>query len=123
MDSSHYPDSGARNDALCRATARDRGHFAKNAHPDTAKPRARWLGTAHRSSRCASEGGVLSHEIGPDFDRAVARALPLVGKTSRGASSESRAGKASRSGVMEYWGAGIVKFHHSITRLPHLSGS
>src|SRR5881275_3149012 len=64
MDSSHYPDSGARNDALCRAAARDRGHFAKNADPDTAKPRARRLGAAHCSSRCASEGGVLSHEIG-----------------------------------------------------------
>src|SRR6267143_3282315 len=82
MDSSHYPDSGARNDALCRATARDRGHFAKNADPDAAQPRARWPGATHRSSRCPSEGGVLSHEIGPNLDRTIARALPLVGKTS-----------------------------------------
>ncbi len=47
----------------------------------------------------------------------------MVGKTSRGTSGESRAGKASRSGVTVYWGAGEVKFHHPVTRLLRLFGS
>ena len=98
MDRPHHPDSRARDDAVRRATARDRRHFAKNAYPNLAHPRARRPGATQSASGRAAESGILAYKAGADLDRAAARALPVVGKTFGRTSGKSRPGKgANRS--------------------------
>src|SRR6266404_2695798 len=98
MDCPHHPDSRARDDAVRRATARDRRHFAKNAYPNLAHPRARRPGATQSASGRAAESGILAYKAGADLDRAAARALPVVGKTLGRTSGKSRPGKgANRS--------------------------
>ena len=98
MDRPHHPDSRARDDAVRRATARDRRHFAKNAYPNLAHPRAGRPGATQSASGRAAESGILAYKAGADLDRAAARALPVVGKTFGRTSGKSRPGKgANRS--------------------------
>ena len=98
MDRPHHPDSRARDDAVRRATARDRRHFAKNAYPNLAHPRARRPGATQSASGRAAESGILAYKAGADLDRAAARALSVVGKTFGRTSGKSRPGKgANRS--------------------------
>src|SRR6266487_1756769 len=98
MDRPHHPNSRARDDALRRATARDRRHFAKNAYPNLAQPRARRPGPTQSASDRAAQSGILAYKAGADLDRAAARALSVVGKTFGRTSGKSHPGKgANRS--------------------------
>src|SRR5215469_513158 len=60
MDCARYSNPGARHDALCPAATRDRGDFAKDAHPDFAKPRARRPRPTQSASCRAAESGILT---------------------------------------------------------------
>src|SRR6266542_6432771 len=99
MDGAYHPGAGSRHQTLRRATARDRRHFAKNAYPNLAQPRARRPGTTQSASGRAAQSGILAHKAGTDLDRAAARAVSMVGKTFGRTSGKSRAGEgANRSG-------------------------
>src|SRR6266513_3332916 len=118
MDCAYHPDSCRRHNALRRPSARDRWDFSENAHPDSAQPRARRLGATHSASGCATESRIFAYEAGTHVDRAAPGTLSLVGKTSRGASSEPHAGQTNGDAVMERRNFGAVD---SIT--PLLGGS
>src|SRR6266704_5664486 len=118
MDCTGHPDSCRRHDALRRASARDWRDFSENAHPNPAQPRARRPGATHSASGCAAESRIFAYETGAHVDRAAPKTLSLVGKTSRGASGEPRAGQTNGDAVMERRNFGAVD---SIT--PLLRGS
>src|SRR4029453_14216159 len=101
MDCARHPDSCRRHEALRRASARDWRDFSENAHPDPAQPRARRLGATHSAPGCAAESRIFAYEAGTHVDRAAPGTLSLVGKTSRGASSEPHAGQTNGAAVME----------------------
>src|SRR6266571_9413392 len=98
MDSAYHPGAGSRHQTLRRATARDRRHFAKNAYPNLAQPRARRPGPTQSASDRAAQSGILAYKAGADLDRAAARALSVVGETFGRTSGKSHPGKgANRS--------------------------
>src|SRR6266567_5116394 len=97
MDHAHHPGACSRHKTLCRASARDRRHFAKDVNANAAQPRTRWSGAAHSPSGRAAKSGILSHNVGTNSDRAATRALSLVGEAFGGTPSKSRASKSERS--------------------------
>src|SRR4249919_3963124 len=116
MDCPRYPDSCRRYHALRCASARDRRDFSENAYPNPAQPRTRWLGATHGASGRAAQSRIFAYEAGTHVDRAAPGTLSLVGKTSRGTSSEPRAGQTNGRGVMECWTSDIPLLHCSTTR-------
>src|SRR5438093_5524244 len=102
MDCAHHPESCPRHDALRRPSTRDRRDFSENAHPDPAQPRARRPGATHSASGCTAESRIFAYEAGTYVDRAAPGTLSLVGKTSRRASGEPRAGQTNGDDVMEH---------------------
>src|SRR5262245_34153027 len=108
MNPAHHADSCRRHDALCRASALDRRDFSENAHPDSAQPRARRARPTHSASGGAAESRIFAYEAGTHIDRAAPGTLPLVGKTSRGASVKPCTSETNDHGVMEGWSIGAM---------------
>src|SRR5436309_15189937 len=102
MDRADHSGAGSRHQTLCRASARDRWHFAKDVDPNAAQPRTRWSGTTQSASGRAAKSGILSHKVGTNRDRAATRALSLVGEAFGGTPSKSRASESERSESVGY---------------------
>src|SRR5260370_11327987 len=91
MDGVDHPIALEADNALRRAPPRDRWDFPKNADANSSQPGTGRSGRAQGLSCRSSESRVFAFQTGSDVDRTVARALPLVRKTSGRIAGQSRA--------------------------------
>jgi len=96
MDGANHPVAIETDDALRRAPARDRRDFAENVDSNSSQSGAGRSGRSQGLSSRSTEGRIFAFQTGPNVNRTVARALPLVGKTSGRVASQSRAGKSEK---------------------------
>src|SRR5213594_2769069 len=90
MDGVDHPIALEADNALRRAPPRDRWDFPKNAHANSSQPGTGRSGRAQGLSSRSTESRVFAFRTGSDVDRTVARALPLVRKTSGRIAGQSR---------------------------------
>src|SRR5438876_817947 len=81
MDGADYPTPVEANDALRRASARDRWDFTENVDPNSSQPGTGRSGRSQGVSSRSTESRIFAFQAGTDIDRTVTRALPLVGET------------------------------------------
>src|SRR5437868_10960678 len=91
MDGVDHPIALEADNALRRAPPRDRWDFPKNADANSSQPGTRRSSRAQGLSSRSTESRVFALQTGSDVDRTVARALPLVRKTSGRIAGQSRA--------------------------------
>src|SRR5258708_33237359 len=82
MDGVDHPIALEADNALRRAPPRDRWDFPKNADANSSQPGTGRTGRKKGLSSRSTESQVFAIQTGSDVDRTVARALPLVRKTS-----------------------------------------
>src|SRR6059058_5404647 len=86
----YHPIALEADTALRRAPPRDRWDFPKNADANSSQPGTGRSGRAQGLSSRSTESRVFAFQTGSDVDRTVARALPLVRKTSGRIAGQSR---------------------------------
>src|SRR5437016_5339740 len=90
MDRTDHPIARQKDDALRGASSRDWRNLAKNVDPNSPQPGAGRTRRAQDLSSRSPESRIFAKQTRSDLDRAVARALSLVGETSRRITGQSR---------------------------------